>query len=66
MSAIFADQGVEPSGQERYIAETFCHRAASRVDARLDQIHSRDGERMSSIAKLAYKRGGYGYSLFSD
>ena len=28
VTAIFEDQGVEPSGQERYIAETFCTRAA--------------------------------------
>ena len=31
VSAIFEDQGVEPSGQERYIADTFCTRAADRV-----------------------------------
>src|SRR3954468_7189202 len=31
VTAIFEDQGVEPSGQERYIAETFCTRAAARV-----------------------------------
>jgi acyl-CoA dehydrogenase family protein 9 len=64
VSSIFDDQGVEPSGQERYIAQTFCTRAAGRVEASLDQIESNDDDRMTSIAKLAYKRGGYGYSLF--
>jgi acyl-CoA dehydrogenase family member 9 len=63
---IFEDQGVEPSGQERYIADTFCRRAARRVNGRFDQIESNDDERMTAIAKLAYKRGSYGYALFED
>jgi acyl-CoA dehydrogenase family protein 9 len=66
VSNIFEDQGVEPSGQERYIADTFCTRAASRVRSRLNDIESNDDERMSAIAKLAYKRGEYGYALFED
>jgi acyl-CoA dehydrogenase family member 9 len=66
VSSIFADQGVEPSGQERYIAETFCSRAAARVRARLAQISDNDDERMIAIAKLAYRRGSYGYALFED
>ena len=64
VTAIFEDQGVEPSGQERYIAETFVPRAASRVNSSLDQVESNDDERMTAIAKLAYKRGEYGYALF--
>ncbi len=63
---IFEEQGVEPSGQERYIADTFCHRAADRVKGRFAQIEDNDDERMSAIAKLAYKRGSYGYALFED
>jgi acyl-CoA dehydrogenase family protein 9 len=66
VTRIFEDQGVEPSGQERYIAETFCTRAGRRVGARLRQISENDDERMSAIAKLAYKRGAYGYALFED
>lgn len=66
VSSIFEDQGVEPSGQERYIAETFCTRAASRVRASFEQTERNDDERMSAIAKLAYKRGEYGYALFED
>jgi acyl-CoA dehydrogenase family protein 9 len=66
VSSIFEDQGVEPSGQERYIAETFCTRAAGRVRSRFKQIESNDDERMTAIAKLAYKRGEYGYALFED
>jgi acyl-CoA dehydrogenase family member 9 len=64
VTSIFEDQGVEPSGQERYIAETFCTRAAARVEGNLEKIERNDDERMSAIAKLAYKRGEYGYSLF--
>jgi acyl-CoA dehydrogenase family member 9 len=66
VSQIFEDQGIEPSGQERYIADTFCTRAASRVGSSFDQVESNDDERMTAIAKLAYKRGEYGYALFED
>jgi len=66
VTRIFEDQGVEPSGQERYIAETFCTRAAGRVRSRFQHISENDDERMSAIAKLAYKRGEYGYALFED
>jgi acyl-CoA dehydrogenase family protein 9 len=66
VSHIFEDQGVEPSGQERYIADTFCQRAAARVRSRFDQIESNDDERMTALAKLAYRRGSYGYALFED
>ncbi|HEX2233492.1 MAG TPA: hypothetical protein VHG69_09020, partial [Thermoleophilaceae bacterium] len=62
----FQEHGLEPSGQERYISNTFCTRAAHRVDAALDQIESNDDERMVAIAKLAYKRGEYGYAFFDD
>src|SRR5439155_1261824 len=60
------EQGVEPSGQERYIAETFCTRAARRVERNLNQIETNDDERTTAIAKLAYKRGAYGYAFFDD
>ena len=66
VTSIFGDQGVEASGQERYIAETFCTRAARRVNLELDKIEVNDDERMHSIARLAYKRGAYGYALFED
>ncbi len=66
VSQTFEDQGVEPSGQERYIADTFCSRAAHRVRGRFEQIELNDDERMVAIAKLAYKRGEYGYALFED
>jgi acyl-CoA dehydrogenase family protein 9 len=64
VSQIFDEQGVEPSGQEHYIAETFCTRAADRVRSNLDQVETNDDERMTAIAKLAYKRGEYGYAFF--
>jgi acyl-CoA dehydrogenase family member 9 len=66
VTSILEDQGVEPSGQELYIADTFCNRAAGRVKSALDQIESNDDERMIAIAKLALKRGAYGYALFED
>ncbi|MEA2459062.1 MAG: hypothetical protein QOC95_2034 [Thermoleophilaceae bacterium] len=66
VTSIFEEQGVETSGQERFIAETFCSRAAGRVGSALDQVESNDDERMTAIAKLAYKRGEYGYAFFDD
>ena len=66
VTSIFTEQGVDASGQERYIAETFCRRAARRVDSQLDQLERNDDDRMHSIARLAYKRGQYGYALFED
>ncbi len=66
VSSIFEDQGVEPSGQERYIADTFCSRAAGRVRSSFRQLEKNDDERVGAIAKLAFKRGEYGYALFED
>ena len=66
VSSIFANDGVEPSGQERYIADTFCTRAAARVRGNLRALEHNDDERMIAIAKLASKRGAYGYALFED
>ena len=66
VTQIFEDQGVEPSGQERYIADTFCSRAAGRVSSNFRQLEENDDERMAAIAKLALKRGEYGYALFED
>ena len=60
------EHGVEPSGQEVYICDTFCRRAASRVMLALDQVDRNDDERMVAIAKLAYRRGEYGYAFFDD
>ena len=66
VTAHLDEHGVEPSGQERYICDTFCRRAAARVALALDQIERNDDERMVAIAKLAYKRGEYGYAFFED
>jgi alkylation response protein AidB-like acyl-CoA dehydrogenase len=66
VTSIFDEHGVEPSGQERYIAETFCTRAASRVRSQLDQVDHNDDERVIAISKLAYKRGSYGYAFFDE
>jgi acyl-CoA dehydrogenase family protein 9 len=66
VSAIFDEHGVEPSGQERYIAQTFCTRAARRVRQNFGQIEDNDDDRMVAIAKLAFKRGEYGYAFFED
>jgi acyl-CoA dehydrogenase family member 9 len=66
VTAHLEDHDVEVSGQELYIAETFCTRAAKRVDYQLDQVEQNDDDRMVSIAKLALRRGEYGYAFFDD
>jgi len=66
VTAHLQENDVEVSGQELYIAETFCTRAARRVEHQLDQIERNDDDRMVSIAKLALKRGEYGYAFFDD
>jgi alkylation response protein AidB-like acyl-CoA dehydrogenase len=66
VTAHLAEHDPEVSGQELYIAETFCTRAARRVQHQLNQIERNDDDRMTSIAKLALKRGEYGYAFFED
>jgi acyl-CoA dehydrogenase family protein 9 len=66
VTSIFEQHGVELSAQERYIADTFCTRAAGRVNSRFNQLERNDDERISAIAKLAYRRGAYGYAFFED
>jgi acyl-CoA dehydrogenase family protein 9 len=58
-TALFDDCGVEASGQERYIAGTFCERAAARVADQFDRVDDNDDTQTHSIARLAYNRGGY-------
>jgi len=63
VTSVFEDGGPEVAGEEGYIAETFCDRAAARVDRWLDQIESNDDERMHAIARSAYRRGSYGHAV---
>ena len=66
VTALLEAQGVGASLQERYIAETFCQRAAHRVRGALRQVEENDDDRMHAIAQVAYKRGGYGYELYGS
>lgn len=58
-TALFEDQGVEMSGRERYIATSFCDRAATRVSHQYNRVDDNDDDQLRSIARLAYNRGGY-------
>jgi acyl-CoA dehydrogenase family protein 9 len=58
-TALFDQRGVEASGQERYIAGTFCDRAAGRVAEQLDRVDDNDDTQSHAIARLAYNHGGY-------
>jgi len=60
---VLAAVGPEMSGEERYIAETFCTRARHRVERSLDQIDHNDDDRMGAIARATLHRGSYGHSI---
>jgi acyl-CoA dehydrogenase family protein 9 len=66
VTALFAAQGVEASGQEQLIAKSFCESASRRVNSLFDQVEHNQDATMRSIARLAYKRGSYGYELAKD
>jgi acyl-CoA dehydrogenase family member 9 len=53
-TAHFDDQGVQACGQERYIATTFCDRAAARVAEQFDRVDDNDDAQTHAIARLAY------------
>ena len=66
VTQIFEDQGVEPSGQERHIAETFCTRAARRVAHDFDQIERTTTSACRRSPSSPTSAASYGYALFED
>ena len=64
VTALMNDEGAEGTATERFIAETYCTRAARRVDRHLDQLESNDDDAMLQIARVAYRRGGSGFELY--
>ena len=66
ISSIFEDQGVEPSGRSATSPRRSATAPPAACGRSFGRIESNDDERMSAIAKLAYKRGSYGYALFED
>lgn len=59
------EQGPDLAGRERYLAETFCTRAAARVDRQLRTVYDNDDERSANIATVALEHGGYPTPLFT-
>ena len=57
-------QGDKLDKREHHVAETFCTRAARRVDANFKALDNNDDARMSTIAPEAYEVGGYEYALY--
>ena len=67
VTSIFEEQGVEASGQELLHRRDVLHaRGAPRRGRAQPRSSDNDDERMHSIARLAYKRGAYGYALYED
>ena len=60
VSGLLDQQGVELSGQERFIADVFCARAALRVEQNLHHIEHNDDDGVTAISRLATRRGAYG------
>jgi acyl-CoA dehydrogenase family protein 9 len=50
-------------GDEPFIAETFCVRAAERVRRQFDQIEHNDDDRSFEIARAAYERNRYHHTV---
>ena len=63
VSGLLDQQGVELSGQERFIADVFCARAALRVEQNLHHIEHNDDDGVTAISRLATRRGAYGFDL---
>jgi acyl-CoA dehydrogenase family protein 9 len=65
-TALIGEQGLEASGQELLIAKQYCGSAAKRTTGLLHSVERNEDATMRSIARLAYKRGSYGYELAKD
>ncbi len=63
MSGLVEERGPELSAADRYVAETFCTRAANRVNRNLSKLDNPDDERQHAIAKDALAAGGYRYEI---
>ncbi len=63
MSSVIDDRGPELAASDRYVAETFCTRAAHRVERNLAQLDNTDDERQHAIARDALAAGGYRYEI---
>jgi acyl-CoA dehydrogenase family protein 9 len=61
---VITDVGPEAAGEQRQLAQTFCTRAAARVNSVLNQVERNDDEQMHSIARLSYAHGSYGHAVF--
>ena len=64
VTALMNDEGVEGTATERFIAQSYCERAAKRVERHLDHVEHNDDETMLQIARVAYRRGGSGFELY--
>ncbi|MGI8939330.1 MAG: acyl-CoA dehydrogenase family protein [Iamia sp.] len=63
MSTVVEDRGPELSSSDRFVAETFCTRAARRVERNLEHLDDPDDERQHTIARDALAAGGYRYEI---
>lgn len=63
LSTVVEDRGPDLSSADRYVAETFCTRAAHRVERNLSHLDHPDDERQHAIARDALAAGGYRYEI---
>ena len=66
VSSIFEEQGSSPPARSATSPTPSAPGRRAASAAELPPARDNDDERMTAIAKLAYKRGEYGYALFED
>jgi acyl-CoA dehydrogenase family member 9 len=64
VTALMNAQGPDGTATERFIAESYCTRAAGRVAGQLDRLEDNDDDAMRQIAHVAYRRRGSGFELY--
>lgn len=65
MSAAVEERGPDLTASDRFVAETFCTRAAHRVQRDLDHLGDPDDDRQHAIARDAIAAGGYRYEILA-
>ena len=65
ITALMNAEGVDGTATERFIAETYVRRATRRVEQQFELMEHNDDEVIHQIARVAYRRGGSGFELYS-
>ncbi len=64
LTASIERYGADGVATERFVGETYVHRAASRVHRELDRVERNDDDAMRQIAAVTYERDGRPFELY--